>query len=56
MSIFSQYHFNFLKALLENGVKFLIVGEQAVIYYGVRRGTGDLDLLIEPLVKMVKKS
>ena len=26
----------------------MIVGGQAAIYYGVRRGTGDLDLLIEP--------
>ena len=34
--------------MIENGVKFLIVGGQAAIYYGVRRGTGDLDLLIEP--------
>jgi len=48
VSIFSQYHLNFLKTLIENGVKFLIVGGQAAIYYGVRRGTGDLDLLIEP--------
>lgn len=48
MSIFSQYHWNFLKTLIEHGVKFLIVGGQAAIYYGVRRGTGDLDLLIEP--------
>jgi predicted nucleotidyltransferase len=48
VSIFSQYHFNFLKILTEKGVRFLIVGGQAAIYYGVRRGTGDLDLLVEP--------
>ncbi len=48
MSIFSQYHLNFLKALLDNGVRFLIIGGQAAIYYGVRRNTGDLDILIEP--------
>jgi predicted nucleotidyltransferase len=48
MSIFSQYHVLFLKSLLEYDVKFLIVGGQAAIYHGVRRGTGDLDLLVEP--------
>lgn len=55
MSIFSQYHFNFLKTLIDNGVKFLIVGGQAAIYYGVRRGTGDLDLLVEPTSKNGEK-
>ncbi len=48
MSIFSKYHLEFLKALVHHGVKFLIIGGQAAIYYGVRRNTGDLDLLIEP--------
>jgi predicted nucleotidyltransferase len=48
LSIFSQYHLNFIKTLIDNGVKFLLIGGQAAIYYGVRRGTGDLDLLIEP--------
>jgi hypothetical protein len=47
VSIFSDYHFQFLKTLLNRGVKFLILGGQAAIYYGVRRGTGDLDILIE---------
>jgi predicted nucleotidyltransferase len=55
VSIFSQYHFNFLKTLIDNGVKFLIVGGQAAIYYGVRRGTGDLDLLVEPTSKNGEK-
>lgn len=48
MSIFSQYHLEFLKALIQHGVKFLIIGGQAAIYYGVRRNTGDLDILVEP--------
>jgi hypothetical protein len=55
VSIFSQYHLNFLQKLTENGVRFLIVGGQAAIYYGVRRGTGDLDLLIEPTRENGKK-
>jgi hypothetical protein len=48
VSSFSQYHLNFLKTLDRNGVKFLVVGGQAAIYYGVRRATGDLDLLVQP--------
>ena len=48
MSIFSTYHLAFLKKLNQNEVKFLVAGGQAAIYYGVRRATGDLDLLIEP--------
>ncbi len=48
MSIFSKYHLEFLKALVHHGVKFLIIGGQAAIYYGVRRNTGDLDILVEP--------
>jgi hypothetical protein len=55
VSIFSEYHYNFLKALSQFDVKFLIVGGQAVIYYGVRRGTGDLDLLVEPTEENGKK-
>lgn len=48
MSIFSKYHLEFLKSLVHHGVKFLIIGGQAAIYYGVRRNTGDLDILVEP--------
>lgn len=48
MSIFSKYHLEFLKVLVHHGVKFLIIGGQAAIYYGVRRNTGDLDILVEP--------
>lgn len=55
MSIFSQYHFIFLKTLIDHRVRFLIIGGQAAIYYGVRRGTGDLDLLIEPTRENGKK-
>lgn len=51
MSILSSYHHNFLKVLSKNHVKFMIVGGQAAIYYGVRRGTGDLDILIEPTIE-----
>jgi hypothetical protein len=48
VSILSKYHLEFLKVLVHHGVKFLIIGGQAAIYYGVRRNTGDLDILVEP--------
>jgi hypothetical protein len=48
VSIFSDPHYNFLESLSRHGVRYMIVGGQAAIYYGVRRGTGDLDILIEP--------
>jgi len=51
MSYFGSYHYQFLSGLTTCGVRFMIVGGQAAIYYGVRRGTGDLDILIEPTQK-----
>ncbi|MBL7858425.1 MAG: hypothetical protein JNM57_12110 [Cyclobacteriaceae bacterium] len=48
MSIFSPYHAEFIRALIHSDVKFIVVGGQAAVFYGVRRGTGDLDILIEP--------
>jgi hypothetical protein len=48
MSLFSPFHEKLVRTLLKNGVNFIIIGGFAAIYYGVSRGTGDLDLLIEP--------
>lgn len=48
MSLHSNNHLRFLKALQKFEVKFLIIGGHAAIYYGVNRNTGDLDILIEP--------
>lgn len=33
---------------MECKVKFIVTGGQAVLFYGVHRNTGDLDILIEP--------
>lgn len=46
--IFSPFHEKFLRALLQANVRFMVVGGYASIYYGVRRNTGDLDILIRP--------
>jgi hypothetical protein len=42
----SRYHRDFIRALNEAAVEFLVVGGQAAIYHGVHRNTGDLDLLL----------
>lgn len=46
--MFGTFHENFIRTLLNFDVKFMIMGGQAAIFYGVRRGTGDLDILVEP--------
>ncbi len=48
MNIFIENHQILLKSLIKHEVKFLLVGGYAVIYYGYKRTTGDMDLWIEP--------
>ncbi len=42
-SCFSSDTLDFIRHLTENNVQFLIVGGEAVIYYGYARLTGDVD-------------
>jgi hypothetical protein len=47
----SQFPRDFLdmfSALQKHGVRYLIVGAEAVIYYGFARLTGDIDIFFEP--------
>lgn len=37
-----------LRALVETGVEFLVVGAHAMALHGVPRATGDLDILVRP--------
>jgi len=46
-SSFSQDTLEFLRLLDEHGVRYVVVGGQAVIYYGYPRLTGDLDLFFD---------
>ena len=46
-SHFSKDIQEFLRLLSEHEVKYLIVGGEAVIYYGYARLTGDIDILYE---------
>lgn len=62
MNIFIENHQLLLKSLLNHEVNFLLVGGYAVIYYGYKRTTGDMDLWIEPsnenklkLIKVLKE-
>lgn len=48
MNLYSDEHKRLLKAFIRYGVRFVIVGGHAAIYYGVNRNTGDLDILVEP--------
>lgn len=48
MNIFIENHQILLKSLIKHKVKFLLVRDYAVIYYGYKRTTGDMDLWIEP--------
>jgi hypothetical protein len=48
MNIFIESHQQLLKTLLQHKVNFLLVGGYAVVYYGYKRTTGDMDLWLEP--------
>jgi len=48
MNIFIEKHQQLLKELLDAQVEFILIGGYAVIYYGYRRTTGDMDLWLKP--------
>ena len=58
MSLYSQDHIKILRAFANEKVRFMLIGGLAAIYYGVRRNTGDLDILVEPTedngIKIIK--
>lgn len=47
MNIFISEHLQLLKALLNNNVRFLLIGGYAVIHYGYERTTGDMDIWLQ---------
>jgi predicted nucleotidyltransferase len=55
MTPYSKGHFDVLKAFWQHGVKFIVIGGHAAIYHGVRRNTGDIDILTEPTRKNGEK-
>jgi len=52
---FSNDILEFLSLLYENEVKYLVVGGEAVICYGVARLTGDINLFYERTSENVGK-
>ncbi len=48
MNIFIEEHQEIFKALLTEKVDFMLVGGYAVVFYGYRRTTGDMDLWLKP--------
>jgi hypothetical protein len=44
-----------LQVLLDNGVKFLLVGAYAMGVHGYPRATGDIDIWVEPTRKAVEQ-
>lgn len=49
-SSFSPDTLELLRLLGEHGVRYVVVGGQAVIYYGYPRLTGDIDLFFDPVL------
>jgi predicted nucleotidyltransferase len=48
MDIFFDPHRNLLRALLNEGVEFIIIGGFAVNFHGYNRPTGDVDIWLKP--------
>lgn len=51
MSFFGSRHYEILQALLRHQVDFVLIGGHAAIYYGVRRTTSDIDILVRPTLE-----
>ena len=48
MSFFGKTHERILKKFLTHQVEFVLMGGHAAVFYGVRRTTSDIDILVKP--------
>lgn len=48
MSFFSKVHERILRKFILYDVEFVLMGGHAVVFYGVRRTTSDIDILVRP--------
>ena len=48
MSFFSKVHERVLRKFILFDVEFVLIGGHAVVFYGVRRTTSDIDILVRP--------
>lgn len=51
MSFFSKVHERILRKFILHDVDFILVGGHAVVFYGVRRTTSDIDILVRPTIE-----
>ena len=51
MSFFSRAHERILRKFVSHNVDFVMIGGHAVVFYGVRRTTSDIDILVRPTVE-----
>ncbi len=51
MSFFSKTHERLLRKFLAYDVDFVLMGGHAAVYYGVRRPTADIDILVRPTIE-----
>jgi hypothetical protein len=51
MSFFSVVHERIIRKFTRHGVDFVLIGGHAVVFYGVRRTTGDIDILVRPTLE-----
>jgi hypothetical protein len=55
MSFFSKVHELILRKFLLHDVDFVLIGGHAVVFYGVRRTTADIDILVRPTLENGEK-
>jgi predicted nucleotidyltransferase len=48
MNFLGKVHERILRKFLYHGVEFVLVGGHAAVFYGVRRTTSDIDILVWP--------
>jgi hypothetical protein len=51
MSFFSRVHERILRKFILHDVDFVLIGGHAVVFYGVRRTTADIDILVRPTLE-----
>jgi len=54
-NIFNEHFRDFIQALNENDVEYVLVGGMAVILHGYVRGTGDMDIWVNKTTDNYKK-
>lgn len=51
MSFFGKVHERILRKFILHDVDFVLMGGHAVVFYGVRRTTSDIDILVRPTLE-----